>query len=243
MSLNDIWRSLKGVLQNIESINKAWENLNANENYMPTLISKYKFEHELRDAQKTLTKTAIRLTFEKHGVNNVTVPESEIEALTKEDFNQTIIEAYIIQHYVKIADDKAYSEILKKAKRLTPYLGYEKKTTVNDLVKKNKLKLRLFWSYEFISFNSIEELRALEKLIDITINETKPSETQLNPNANMVQTIALFRGSWNEPKKEARSYVYDTPILEDFRIYKNGKIEIRFKKAVDALKVAKVLCE
>lgn len=242
MSLNDLWTRIKIAQGLIEKLNEDWEKLNANESYTPTLISPYDFERAKEDAKKTLIKKAIRLTFEKYKVNNVTVSEQHISALMKAEFRAQSIESFLKTVYIESADSKALSEILKEAKRLTPYLGYEKKVTVNDLVKKNKLKLRLFWSYESISFNSIEELRALEKLIDITVNGTKASKIKINPNANIAQVVSSFRGSYSEPFKEARSYVYDTPILEGFRIYKNGKIKITFKKAEDALKVAKVLC-
>jgi len=241
-TLDDIWTELKAVQNKFDAMNELWHTFTTKTS---TLIYKHEVERPLKSAKKQLIRKAIQLTLTKHHVSNITIQEEHIDLLMKQEFKQGEIEAFTIEHYVKDADSKAYNEMLKEVKHLVPNIEEPKyhyrKATVEDLVRKNKLGLRIYWSFESVSLDSLRRLKTLTKLIMVVTSDVKPSEVCLDHTIG--DTVDSFRGSFSQPKNEARKYTYDknVPILEGFRIYKNGKLEITFKKGEDALKMAKAL--
>jgi len=237
--LNELWKDVKTIVAVATDANKRLAEFYKDETWKPELISMYELERAIAKAKERLVDLAVKRTLEKHNIRNVQVSdEVKKKFLDGEEFDEEEIEKYIRENFVKNADELAYGEILRKAKNLLP-LSWERKLKVSDIVKGNKLFLRLWWNYGNISLNSAEEIFALEQLIHVVLGKAKPSKVELSA-VNMYRTIDSFR-TYHEEFSQARKYTYTNKWIDGFRIYKNGKFEIRFKKESYAKKIAKAL--
>jgi len=244
-SLDSMWSDVKRLACITERVNKRYARYFKSKegvSYTPDLISPYKVEELVKKAKRGLVELAVRLTFERHGVNNITVEESVVDKLTEGDFDEENISAYIKENYVAKADELAFSEILNEARGLVPTFwdeqGWRRDATVEDLVKGRRLRLQVYWSYGNLSYHSEGEIIALEKLIGIVLGGKKPSNIGLGQGS---MHSLLWKWRTLEPYSQARKYVYVTDYINSFRVYKNGKFEIEFKKEEYARKVAEAL--
>jgi len=245
VSLDSIWSDVKRLTSITERVNKRYAAFFKEEedvSYTHRLISPYKVEDLVEEAKRYLVDLAIRLTFEKHSVNNVSVGKGVVEDLAEGEFDEGKIVAYIEENYVKRADEIAYWEILIAARALVPRFWGEhgfRKTTVEDLVKGRRLILRVTWWRDLgiLTHYSDQSIAALDKLIAVVLGGEKPSRARALE-VSIHHTLSMWRGD-----SQARKYILETDYIKSFRVYKNGKFEIEFKREEYARKVAEALIE
>lgn len=238
-SISKIWNRIKQAEKDISEANEEYKKFKAEYD----IISLYHIEPYIEEARKALIRLAIDETFKKNGIKNISVDQTEINDKFKEkEFKEQEIEEYITKRYMADADKTAYTQILNNVKRLIPTILNENRTprkaTIDDVLKGRRLILNIYWRYGSVDYDTMEKIDALEKLINITILNDKPSNAE---GRFISEEIRIFRTSADYG--QARTYVFDTDIIKCFKLYKNGKFEIQFKKAADARKVAEAIFE
>jgi len=233
--LNNIWKDIKLIQELTEYINKDWEKYSKSTLY---LINEYVLKQEIKKAKSELVSQVIKNTFNKHNIMNVSVSDKDRESLEEKDFDEKAIEKYIVENYVKKADELAFKEILSQARKLLPkfWKGYKpRKPTVNEIVKNRKLILEVYWYYLIIDWRNIDYINALDKLTRIVLRNIKPTQAigRMGEIVNMIDRYNDFA--------QAKLYEYGNGIIKSFRIYKNGKLEVLFYKKEDARKIAEIL--
>jgi len=153
-------------------------------------------------------------------------------------FDEVEIQRFLAE-IISRADEEALNQLRDRANRLVPYIWDDggRKPTVNEIVKGKRLCLRLYWTFGKVSWDSIEAILSLEKLMSIALYDQKPSKAEGWGIANMIE---MFRGTLKD-YNQAKKYTYSNDDTESIRIYKNGRFEITFKKEEYAKKVAKLL--
>ncbi|OYT30464.1 MAG: hypothetical protein B6U95_00025 [Thermofilum sp. ex4484_82] len=232
--LNEIWKGVLSIKQIVEDVNRKYLELYRDNGDELPLISEFTINMLIRDAKSILIRKVMEQTLEKHGVTNIEVDEADVGRFLDKDFNIQEISQYIMDMYVKNADEIAYKRILSKAKKLRPKWGAD--LTLNDIVKGKKLVLRVWWHNGIISAEEYAKITALEKLINIVLNNEKPRNAKTMGISEMI-----YMASHLYDYSQARNYVFDNEYISGIRIYKNGKFEIKFKKEDYARKVAKAL--
>ncbi len=233
--LNNIWKDIKLIQKLAEYINKDWEKYSKSK---LDLINEHVLEQEIKKAKSELVSLAIKNTLSKHNILNVTVSDKDRESLEKKDFDEKAIEEYIVENYVKKADELAFKEILSQARELLPrfWEGFKpRKPTINEIVKNKKLILKVYWYYTVIDWRDIGHINALDKLTRIVLRNIKPTQAigRMGEIVDMVDRYNDFA--------QAKLYEYGNGIIKSFRIYKNGKLEVLFYKEEDAKKIAEIL--
>jgi len=236
MDLNQIWSQVKELERITKDVNEKYAELYENETWKPNLTSEFDIKKLVSKAKDGLVRKAVNLTLEKHGIRNIEIPENVFREFSEKEFDEKEIEERITKNYVENADRIAYEQILAKSKRLLPIR--REQISVSDITKGRKLFLKVYWFYGSIHYESLEEVLALEKLINVIVLNENASKTS----SNMAWIIDSFRRPL-EDFSQARIYHYDNGIIKSFRIYKNGKFEIEFHQKDYAEEVAKALLD
>lgn len=234
---DQIWPDIRKLEETADSINRRYGEADKEifERFEVDLISPHTVEDLVKKAKSTLVGRVIANTLQKHGVKNVRVPSRVCEKWEEQDFDSfKEIEDDIRETYVNNANDIAYSQILKEAKKLLPYNPHEA-----QILQGRNLILRIFWTYEFINHDSIRGISALQKLMDIHLHGVEASRVENSSMAVMVDNFRVH-GSVGECA-QARKYYFDDGTVESLRIYKNGKFVVRFHTKTHAEEMAKVL--
>jgi len=242
--LNKIWCKTKRLVAIAKEVNSEFKALLdladwGKEEYKPDLLGVYAIERMVTEAKGKLIKTAIDSALKKHDVRNLKVPQEVWDRFDKmPGFSEKQIEAYIVKNFVAKADEVAEEQLLKEAKRLVPWTWKEGEGTApckaEELVQGSKLTLNVYWSYESLNYDSIDRIRALEKLMNVIIYGVPASKAETLGLADLINAA-------RETGQQDRTYTWTNKLIEKFRIYKNGKFEIKFKKARNAKRIANVL--
>lgn len=234
MELNSYWRMVKSAQNTFSAIDRAWKQ-DGNEH---SLIYDYKVEEIVREVKESLVYVALAQILAKHDIHNVTIPEEVRRKINDApEFSVEATEEAIKEPYIAQADTEAHRQLIIAAQRLIPFPGWDRKARLADVLKGRRLTLRVHWSYTWVDQD--RNLTAFQILFKAHREGLAVSKCKLE-HPTMEQTIGQFRG---KDFAQARRYVYDDGIIEEFRIYKNGHLEITFKKEADAEEAAKILLE
>jgi len=236
----------KKEMTNAEKIQNLWNSvleieksiISANENFKTVFFKEkdshdrifYAYEHDgfIRHAKTILIEETIRLA--SATIENFSIPFSVNQKFIDDsDFNAEEIIQYVHANYVCNAKKLAYENILNTARELLPIVFRDHKRVnpeITDILKNRSLKLRFYFPH----YQGYKYIIALDQLVKIEL---------LNENAAQVRTT-LYR-SIDFQIQAGKKYIYDSPIIEWFKIYKNGNIEFQFKERTDALKIAETL--
>ena len=239
MNLNEYWESLKIAEKELLDLNTAWQQETKDQG---SLVYSYRLDDIVNGAKETLVRLALKQILAKHEIQNITIPEEVFKKLTQmEGFSTEAIEEAITQPYLAEADTEARAQLMKHARSLIPYLGYDKKATVQDIAKGKRLTLRIRWFMEYVDQSSYGDLYAFQVLLKAHMGNVPLSKCTLG-HSSIGETIERFRES-QQPFNQARSYVYDDGTIDGFRVYKNGHLEITFKREADTETAAKILLD
>ena len=238
-NLDDLWRGIQSISDIANEVNNMYAKYFKDEDWKPTLIDSYKVQLLMMESKRKLIDLAIIRILNEHGIINAVIPDKVKHDLLKEEGFSYVKVEEAIKEYIDNADDLAYRKILADARRLLPTIWEVDKgirePRIDEIVKKKKLILRIWWNFGSVSFNSLEALTALGKIINIVLGKEKPSKAAT---IGLCYQVELFRGS---DYSQVRTYHFSNKYIEKFRIYKNGKLEITFKKESYAKRVAKAL--
>jgi len=238
--LNQLWKEIQKITAITTDVNKRFKEAQlGEEKYKADLASELAARQMVQEAKEKLVRTAINRSLETHDVRNVLV-DSDVQKkfVDAEGFNEKAIDRFIEKNYVENADALAFQQLLKEVKRLLPVFWDEKgqrEPSVKDIVKGCKIVLHIYWSYGSIYDTS--QIVALEKLISMLLLKEKASKAE---DLGMATIINMARAGVGD-YAQAKSYVFDNRFIKGFRIYKNGKFEIEFKKEKYAKRVARAL--
>jgi len=227
MKVDEIWSRLKAIRSLAEEVNAA-------ENIL------YGVEEEIEKAKERLMRIAVSRVLDQYGIRNLEVPKEIYDEIRKGEIRMARVEE-ILKPLIEAADDAALEQMLQGASRLVPYVWEEdgaRPPRVDEIVKGRRLHLRVYWSYGNISFSSMEYILALDKVIPALIGREPASRVK------PMGIYSLIHDAWSfGDYSQARQYVLDNQYIDGFRIYKNGKFVIVFKKEDDARMVAKALID
>lgn len=180
------------------------------------------------------------------------------EKLGRNSFDAKEIRDYIKKEYIDKADELSLEEIKREVTRLLPVVRSDKgrrNTEVKDILtgKKGKekmpqmLKLEAYvgWDSYCIDMESFyKRIIALEKLVDITLAGTAPSDAR----GDIIRTIywdAKYSSEGEERERRLleRHYTQSSAWIEWVKLYKNSRFDVEFRKAEDAARIATVLIE
>ena len=193
-----------------------------------------------KEFREKLIDRTIRFYHKRH-LPNAEIPASykfvELmdEAVGEDRFRASVIEGWFKEQRAKGAETSL--ETMKASARgLRPWHVKE----LDQLVKGRYLTLRAHtWSSSFghTVSRTNDELVALEKLIEIALNDADP----VNVTGTGVFTNHT-RQSWygREDGFYSKQSPFD-PDVKSFRFFKNGNLKIEFKTNEDAEKVARLL--
>jgi hypothetical protein len=228
--------------------------------------------YDIEQAIERMRKNTIRFTVAKicskpnFKINNEEVVEYINGKLGEKGFDAREIRDYIKREYLDNADELALKEINENATKLLPVILVEsppyppygtKKIELKDILvggnrKKEPCMLKLHaylgWGNYFVDMNSFcEEVAAFEKLIDITLAETPPSEAHGDVINTIYWNARYNHSAESDQEREKilleRYYTYRSEWIEWVKLYKNSRFDVKFRKAEDALKVATALIE
>jgi hypothetical protein len=223
----------------LTDINKAWVDQHGG----PSLIYSHEVEAIGNKAKTTLIEEAIKQILRAHHVQNVDIADEAIKKIERaEGFTVEAVEEAIKEPYLAHADQEAYKQLIQQARHLIPYMGFDKPSTVQGLVRGRVLKLRVRWFCEFVDSQSYNELYAFQILLKAHLTNTPLSQCNLDGASSIGAVIESFRDS-KQPFNQARAYTYLVNPIDGFKVHKNGHIEIAFKEAEDAETAAKILLE
>jgi len=238
MDLNECWTKLTAAAKEMLDLNKPWtEELHGD----GSLVYDYKLTAIINEAKSDLVHLAVKQILAKHDIHNVTVNEEILKNLIwkVEGFSTATIEETIRQPYITEADTEAYRQLMNAARRIIPYKEFDQKATVPDLVKGKRLLLHIHWSYDWIDQSYYAYLQAFQVLLKAHKENIPLSKCTLGY-PSIGQVIERFRDS-THPFNQVRGYIYNVGDLEAFRLYKNGHLDLTFKKEADAETAAKIL--
>jgi len=205
--------------QAIDNINNAYELIKGR---WPLLVA----EKVLANANQEIVVHIKELLLEIYGIKNITItfPDEYFETI---DFDK--IFEYVLS-ILNNASDLAYKEILRSAKRLLPYeVGH-----ISETLQNTTLNLKAYFRYGVIHME--DGIMDIEKLINIVLDGVKPEHAT----ATDFSLVINERLSYNE-FNQVGTYQSTNPKIDSIRIYKNGKIAIKFHNKADAEKVAHAL--
>jgi len=238
-SIDDLWRKVQGISDIVKEVNNRYREFFKEEEWKPTLINDYNVQLLITNAKGKLIDLAISHILSNYEIINVFIPDNVKRDLLKEKGFSYVKVKEAIKEYIENADDLAYRNLLADARSLLPTIWEEGKGVreprIDEIVKKKKLILRIWWTYGSVSYNSLESLIALEKIMFMILGKEKPSKVAT---MGLVFQIKSWRGADYD---QVRTYHFNNKYIEKFRIYKNGKLEITFKKELYAKKVAEAL--
>jgi len=227
MEVDEIWSRLKAIRSLAEEVNAA-------ENIL------YGVEKEIEKAKERLVRIAVGRVLDRYGIRNLKVPREAYGEIYKGEITMARVEE-ILKPLIETADDIALEQMLRSASRLVPQVweeGGARSPRVDEIVKGRKLHLRVYWSYGNISFSSMEYILDLDKVIPALIGREPASRVK------PMGIYSLIHDAWSfVDYSQARQYVLDNRYIDGFRIYKNGKFVIVFKKERDARMIAKALID
>ena len=226
MNVNEVWDKLETIKRLADEVNEAEYIL-------------YGVGEAVDKAKEKLVSIAVSQVLNRHGIRNLTVPDDVYRRLNGDGFSMARVEE-ALKPLIEKADDVALEQLLRKASHLLPPVWDKngvRPPRVDEIVKGRKLHLRVYWSYGSVSFSSLEYIMALDKVIPALIGR-KPA-SKVKPMG--IYNLILNFGNSLIDYSQARQYVLDNRYIEGFRIYKNGKFVITFKKERNARVVAKAL--
>lgn len=238
MGLNEYWRKLTAATKEILDLNTPWKE---EQNVRSSLVNDHRLSEIINEAKTSLVHLAVEQILAKHGIHNVTVEEEVFKRLIwkEESFSTELVEEAIKQPYIAEADTEAYRQLIAQARHLIPFKGFDQKATVSDLVKGKRLTLQIHWSYDWIDSSYYGYLLAFQVLLKAHLENIALSKCTIT-NTTIGQMIESFRDSAH-PFNQARNYVYDVGPIDALRVYKNGHVELTFKREADAETAAKLL--
>lgn len=241
--MQKIWQKTNRLIATAKNLNTAFHTCLAVEDYgkedfKPDLLRIYTVEQMVAEAKEQLIKAVINDTLKKHEVRNLKIPQEVwTKFYKKAGFSAKQIEAYIMKNFVAKADEVAMQQLLEEAKRLVPWIwehGERKPPKADALVKGFKLTLDAYWSYGGVGYQELDHIRALEKIMNVVICGVPASKAETR---NIADLISVARQAG-----QARTYSLTMDkLIDKFRVFKNGKFEITFKKAQNAKRIANVL--
>ena len=179
------------------------------------------------------------------------------ETVGDEYFDAKEIRDHIKKEYIDKADELSLAKITTNAIRLLPIFCTDHKrreAEIDDILtggyKKNgahvlKLYAYMGWEHSFIDMsNFCDKVGAFEKLMDITMSKTLPSDahtgilTTFYQNAGRMQDV-----SDEEEELLKRHYTSASRWIDSVKMFKNGRFDIVFRKHEDALKVGNALID
>lgn len=180
---------------------------------------------------------------------NYTIPDSEVtkflnEKIGIDNFDANVLAQHLQATYAQHADELSLQQIKTEASSLVNHRysdyyavgGRQKVTTVEDVVKKDKLSLQHWSSWHdgrmYDLYSLLGKLYALEKLANIVILNENPASTK----SNCIQSYARIIEA-NPLSKNTIGH----SVLKFLRIYKNGKVEVECDTEEHAKKLAEAL--
>jgi len=226
MNADEVWGKLETIKRLAREVNEVEHIL-------------YGVDGAIDEAKERLVKIAVRQALNRRGIRNLDVPSEVYRELNNGDFSMAKVEE-ALKPLIEKADEVAFEQLLREASRLLPLVWDEngvRPPRIDEIVKGRRLHLRVHWSYGSISFSSLEAIIALDKVIPALIGR-KPA-SRVKP-MGIYDLIFNLRDSLID-YSQARQYVLDNRYIEGFRIYKNGKFVVTFKKERNARRVARAL--
>jgi len=232
------YRKVKGFLKVLHEVNREFiEEEGIEEDYYSPFHKEYDLEAMIKEMRDKL----IEFTVNKEGranCPNITINAGKItERVSKKygqlGFSSIFIKNYIKIHYLNKSDKMSYEEVLREARKMLPVIWVKysrKKTELDDIWEKDKLKLRVYFGG--YSYKNQETLGAIEKLTKIVIEEESPTTAE----AGELSGIFSSRGE----EVYTTHQIYGRNIVKA-RPYKNGKFLLWFKNEKIARKVAEAL--
>jgi len=235
VSLNSIWRKITRARRLIEKANEEFKAIYGDSYF--GLVSSYNLNQLVEKAKDRLIGFAVYRVLEKYGITNIKVEDKDVLELSEGDFDEEKIEEYMVEKYVKNADEIAFSQMLHRIVYLLPVLP--KPATSKDILNGRKLILRVRWDVwdKNLTHESIGAIRTLEKIIKVVLGGERASTVSDMGIAEMIKSFRTIM----KPYNQARTYEINNDYIEKIRIYKNGKLEITFKMRRYAYKIAKTL--
>lgn len=174
---------------------------------------------------------------------NYTIPDSEVtkflnEKIGIDNFDANVLAQHLQATYARHADELSLQQIKTEASSLVNhrYSDYQKVTTVEDVVKKDKLSLHHWSSWHDDRMYALSELlgklSALEKLANIVILNENPASTKsicIRSYSRIIEANLLSKNAIGHS------------VLKFLRIYKNGKVEVECDSEEHAKKLAEAL--
>jgi len=237
-SIDKKYRKVKSFLDVLHEINREFiEEEGIEEDY----YSPFHKDYELEAMIKKIRDELIEFTVKKEGranCPNITINVAKImERVSKKygqlGFSSIFIKNYIKTYYIKKSDKLSYEQILQKAKKTLPVIWRDhgrKKTELDDIWEKDKLKLRVYWGV--YTYENETMLGAIEKLTKIVIEGESPTTV-------IAGELSEIFSSRDEEVYQTHQ-IYGKNIIKA-RPYKNGKFLLWFKNERTARKVAEAL--
>lgn len=229
------------MLKTVTKVNEEYNKMHVGDMFSKDVINSFDIERAVEGAKRKLVSECIRTVLKKKNVANVDVSNEVHEKFVKEEgFDETKIEAFLVENYVAKADAIAHEQILKEAQKLLNTIWIagmgSRLPRIDEFVKKEKMTLEVNWSFGSIDFRDIDAIKAFEKLIAIVLDKQTPATARP---FGLGDTINNARKTFDF--SQATSYIADNKYVTECRVYKNGKFEVKFSKEYYARKVAKAL--
>ena len=188
VSLNSIWRKIARARKLIEKANEEFEAIYGDSYF--GLVSSYNLNQLVEKAKDRLIGFAVYRVLEKYGITNIKVEDKDILELSEGDFDEEKIEEYIVEKYVKNADEIAFNQMWCKAIYLLPVFP-EHITTTKDILNGQKLILRVRWDVwdKNLTHESIGAIRTLEKIIRVVLGGERASTVSDMGIAEMIKSF------------------------------------------------------
>ena len=246
-STSDLWFKWEKAVRFVTRVSEAAEDIKKDlppeEDFDPFDDYQTVIARAAKEFREKLISKAIRVYHKKY-LPNAEIPSSTTfvelmdEAVGEDQFRASVIEGWFKEQMAKGAETSL--ETMKASARgLRPYHVKE----LDQLVKGRYLTLRAHtWSSSFehasIDSRTNEGLYALEKLIEIVLNDADPVYVEWTGVFTNHTRQNWYRRDGFYTKQSPHSYSTD---VKSFRFYKNGNLKIEFKTQDDAEKVARLL--
>lgn len=234
-----------GILEHLDDINdfttlanNKWQAVQEEE-MLNHVISPYAIDDEVEKGKSILRRYFSYKVFKEYEIVDVDISSGFFE---REDVkNATDFHALagiVYNQLVENADYLAYQQAIRKAEGLTAF-----RNSIDDIVHGDTLRLHAKWMYEHLDFDTMKELYYLEKLMEIVLDGRQPSTVDLR--TERTQTISSmlesFRPINTEKMTQVGKFTYDTDHTESVRVFKNGRLDIKFKDSDEAWLIAEAL--
>jgi len=232
------YRKVRKFVNTLNKINKEFiEEEAIGEDYYSPFHESYQLERVVSEIWDKLVEFVVEKE-RSAKCPNIKINPGEIkDRLIKKygvlGFSSIFISNYIKTHYLKKSDKLSYEEILQKARKTLPVIWVKygrKKTELDDIWEKDKLKLRVYWGA--YTYENQTMLGAIEKLTKIVIEGESPTTAKAG------ELSGIFSSRGEEVYRTHQ--IYGRNIVKA-RPYKNGKFLLWFKNEKTARKVAQAL--